>query len=140
MKVTENANGTVTLEVENNGNISVATSLTTEEYLNAPNKNNIVKMVAPHNGKTIEVWIDKSKIVQTKVQNAAQPKPNFEVALDYIKELITSCNGQNIEDIKLATAHKIDCLKWEQLMMELVGEDGFDSVREAITKLKENQK
>jgi hypothetical protein len=33
-----------------------------------------------------------------------------------------------------------DVAKWENLMMELVGEDGFDSVRDAITRLKEQNR
>lgn len=51
-------------------------------------------------------------------------------------ECVNACEGQSIEDIKLATAHKDACAQWEQLMMELVVEDGPGSVRTAIVDMK----
>lgn len=58
------------------------------------------------------------------------------VISERIVECVNACAGQNIEDVKLATAHKDACFEWERTMMELVGEDGPGSVREAVNKLK----
>lgn len=46
-----------------------------------------------------------------------------------------SCTAP-IQDVILANAHKNACIAWEQMMMELVGEDGAASVRQAIELLK----
>lgn len=56
-----------------------------------------------------------------------------------IVECVNACAGQSIEDVKLATAHREDVMRWERIMMELVGEDGLGSVRTAIWKLKEDR-
>jgi len=42
------------------------------------------------------------------------------------------------EFVKLAEAHRQDVIEWERLMMELVGEDGFVSVKHAIVRLKQD--
>lgn len=45
-----------------------------------------------------------------------------------------------IHDLELAYEYREEAKKWEKLMMELVGEDGFGSVKEAIVRLKNQAK
>ena len=52
-----------------------------------------------------------------------------------IVECVNACEGQEIETVKLATAHRNACMDWETTMMRLVGEDGTVSAKDAITKL-----
>lgn len=54
-----------------------------------------------------------------------------------IVECVNACEGQSIENVKLATAHRDACMQWETTMMRLVGEDGIGSVETAITQLKD---
>jgi hypothetical protein len=51
-------------------------------------------------------------------------------------ELVNICEGQTFESIKNATDSSNAEMQWELLMMELVGEDGPGSVRDAVNKLK----
>lgn len=52
-----------------------------------------------------------------------------------IVECVNACAGQSIEDVKLATAYKEDCMLWETEMMKAIGEDGVGSVSAAISTL-----
>ena len=57
-----------------------------------------------------------------------------------IVDCVNACAGQNIEDVKLATAHKEACVLWETEMMKAIGEDGVGSVSKAISALqKQNE-
>lgn len=53
-----------------------------------------------------------------------------------IVECLNACEGQSIETVKFATAHKNDVLQWERLMFELLGVDTPDKVRKAIEYMK----
>lgn len=53
----------------------------------------------------------------------------------HIVDCVNACEGQDIETVKLATAHRNACMDWETTMMRLVGEDGTVSAKDAITKL-----
>ncbi len=49
---------------------------------------------------------------------------------------VNACAGQSIETVKLATAYRDACFKWETEMMKAIGEDGVGSVSKAIKDMK----
>lgn len=72
----------------------------------------------------------------TETTHGTQPANNFKQVpfedYDYARRCVNACEGKSISDIQLSTLHREQCIKWERMMMELVGEDGLDSVRQAI--------
>lgn len=54
--------------------------------------------------------------------------------LRYILELVEAAEGQPLHLIRVAKEHRQDVIKWERLLMELVGHDGLGSVREEIER------
>lgn len=58
--------------------------------------------------------------------------PNVLLTVD----CVNACEGQPLELVRFAKGHHDHCCKWEQMMMELVGEDSHMAVRHAIELLK----
>lgn len=59
-----------------------------------------------------------------------------QVDAERIVTCVNACEGQDIETVKLATAHRDACFTWETEMMKAIGEDGVGSVVAAINILK----
>lgn len=53
-----------------------------------------------------------------------------------IVDCVNACEGQPLDLVRFAKGHHDHCCKWEQMMMELVGEDSHMAVRHAIELLK----
>lgn len=84
------------------------------------------------NNGTIDVWskltFNGERISPEKAQSNAHR----------IVECVNACEGQDIETVKLATAHRNACMLFESMLMETVGEDGILSAKEAINKMKQD--
>lgn len=92
-----------------------------------------------HKGETAD-WIVRFKSWE-HVVHLMEAYANDKIALNNRRtnediEYLEACKGQSLLDVKLATDHKNACIEWERAMMDLLGEDGIDSVTESIKNLK----
>ncbi len=63
-------------------------------------------------------------------------RPDLESNFEHIVECVNACHGLSIEDVKLAKEHREACMRWERMMMTLLGEDSHAQVTFSIEMLK----